>query len=198
MNPLPFIRSSPPFVASRALIARLFEGIELEPEQDARAFEIVAESIEARLTVTLRNADGRSRLTALNASRDAALRALLTADVDRALFDAHAAELRQQQTEHRPSNENAPVVLRVSAAPISGGTLEIVYRGDGMSDQAMEAASWHIVRAFKSDADLMGFSRIATIADILERRDRFASYSRSVTRTFGRQSDGSWAALPAA
>ncbi len=198
MSSLPFIRSSSPFNASRALIARLFGGIELDPNLEARALEIVAESIDARLAVTLRNADGWSRLVALNASRDAALRLLIASEPDRANFDARSAELRAAQAEHRPSFDNAPVVLRVGAAPLSGGTLEIVYRADGMSDDAMEAASWHIVRAFRSDAEQMGLSRIAAVADILERRDRFASYSRSVTRTFGRQGDGSWVALPAA
>ena len=198
MSSLPFLRSSSPFNASRALIARLFNGIELDPDQEARALEIVAESIDARLAVTLRNADGWSRLVALNASRDVALRSLIHEPDDRARFDAQCAELRAVQAEHRPSFDNAPVVLRVGAAPLSGGTLEIVYRADGMSDAAMESASWHIVRAFRSDAEQMGLSRIATVADILERRDRFASYSRSVTRMFGRQSDGSWVALPAA
>ena len=198
MNSLSFVRTSSPFNGSRALILRLFDGIELDPDQEVRAFEIVADSIDARLAVTLRNADGWSRLTALNTSRDSALRALLALDGDRALFDAHCAELRRQQADNRPTGDNAPVVLRVGAAPISGGTLEIVYRADGMSDDAMEAASWQIVRAFRIDAEQMGLSRIATIADILERRDRFASYSRSVTRTFGRQGDGAWVALPAA
>ena len=88
--------------------------------------------------------------------------------------------------------------MRVGASPNSGGTLEVVFRADGMSDDAMEASSWQIVRAFRIDAEQMGYSRIATVADILERRDRFASYSRSVTRTFGRQLDGAWVALPAA
>ena len=198
MNTLSFARTSSPVVASRVLINRLFDGIELDPEQEARAFEIVAESIEARLSVTLRNADGWSRLTSLSASRDAALRALLTTDGDRALFDAHAGELRRTQSEVRPIGDNAPVVLRVGASPNSGGTLEVVFRADGMSDDAMEASSWQIVRAFRIDAEQMGYSRIATVADILERRDRFASYSRSVTRTFGRQLDGAWVALPAA
>jgi hypothetical protein len=197
MSSLSFIRSSSPFNASRALIAKLFKGIELDPDQDARALEIVAESIDARLAVTLRNADGWSRLVALNASRDSALRSLIASEPDRVRFEAHAADLRAAEAEHRPSFENAPVVLRVGAASLSGGTLEIVYRADGMSDEAMEAASWYIVRAFRSDAEQMGLSRIAAIADILERRDQYVSYSRSVTRTFGRQSDGSWVALPA-
>ncbi len=192
-----FVRASSPFNASRVLISRLFDGIDLDMDHEARAFEIVAESIEARLAVTLRNADGWSRLTALNATRDSALRALLTSDGDRALFDAHCAELRRQVAETKPGGDSAPVVLHVRTVPLSGGTLEIAYRADGMADENMEAASWHIVRAFRTDAEEMGLSRIATVADILERRDQFASYSRSVTRTFGRQTDGSWVALPA-
>jgi hypothetical protein len=198
MNTLSFTRTSSPFNASRALIARLFEGIDLDPDREARAWDVIGEAIEARLAVTLRNADGWSRITAINAERDAALRLLLTSDADREAFDAHAAELRRQQAEQRPAGDNAPVVLRVSSAPNSGGTLEIVFRADGMSDEAMEAASWQIIRAFRSDAEQMGLARIATIADILERRDRYASYSRSVARTFGRQADGAWVALPAA
>ncbi|MGH7618981.1 MAG: hypothetical protein ACREPM_17310 [Gemmatimonadaceae bacterium] len=197
MNSLSFVRASSPFNASRALIARLFDGIELDPNQEARALELVSESIDAGLAVTLRNADGWSRLIALNSSRDAALRMLLASDGDRALFDAHSAELKRQMAANKPSSDNAPVVLRVGSSPMSGGTLEIVYRADGMADEAMEASSWHIVRAFRNDAEQMGLSRISTIADILERRDKFASYSRSVTRTFGRQTDGSWVALPA-
>jgi hypothetical protein len=197
MNSPSFARVSSPSNASRVLFTRLFDGIDLDPEQEARALEIVAESISARLAVTLRNADGWSRLTALSTSRDAALRALLASDDDRAIFDGHTAELRRQQADGRPPADTAPVVLRVGSAPSSGGTLEIVYRGDGMSDDAMEAASWQIVRTFRSDAEQMGLTRLAAIADIFERRDRFASYSRSVTRTFGRQSDGAWVALPA-
>jgi hypothetical protein len=197
MSSLSFVRTSSPFVVSRALMNRLFDGIELDPEQEARAFEIVAESIDARLGVTLRNADGWNRLAAMSVSRDTTLRSLLTTDGDRALFDAHAAELRRSQGDMRPIGDNAPVVLRLGASAAAGGTLEIVYRGDGMSDEAMEAASWQVVRAFRTDAEQMGLSRIAAIADVLERRDRFASYSRSVTRTFGRQLDGAWVALPA-
>jgi hypothetical protein len=197
MNSLSFVRSSSPFAASRAVIAMLFEGIELDSDQEARALEIVAESIDARLAVTLRNADGWSRLVALNAARDASLRALLSSGGDLGRFDERVAELKRQQAESRPTFDNAPVVLRVGVSPIAGGTLEIVYRGDGMSDDAMEAASWHVVRGFRADADQMGLSRIAAIADILERRDRFATHSRSVTRTFGRQGDGAWVALPA-
>jgi len=198
MNSLSFVRASSPYNSSRTLILKLFDGIELDGTQEARALEIIAETIDARLAVTLRNADGWSRLQTINAGRDAQLRALLTNDGDKALFDAHCAELRRQQSDARPMADHAPVVLRVGVAPIAGGTLEIVYRADGMTDEAMESACWQIVRAFRGDADQMGLNRIATIADILERRDRFASYSRSVTRAYGRQGDGSWVPLPPA
>jgi hypothetical protein len=198
MSALSFTRTSSPVNASRVLIARLFDGIDLDSEQEARAWDIIGEAIEARLAVTLRNADGWSRIMAINAERDATLRLLLPADGDRALFDAHTADLRRQQAQQRPVSDGAPVVLRVSSAPSAGGTLEIVFRADGMSDAASETAAWQVVRAFHTDAEQMGLARISTIADILERRDRFATYSRSVTRMFGRQSDGAWVALPSA
>jgi hypothetical protein len=66
-----------------------------------------------------------------------------------------------------------------------------------MSDDIMQGASWQIVSSFRTDADHFGVTRIATVADILDRRDEFATYSRSVTRVFGRQPDGAWAPLRA-
>src|SRR5207249_1071708 len=115
----------------------------------------------------------------------------------RALFDGHSSELRRRQAELRPIGANAPVVLRVGVAPILGGTLEIVYRADGLSDEAMEGAAWQIVNAFRVDAEQLGMLRISAIADILDRRDEFATYTRSVRRAFGKQNDGAWVPLPA-
>src|SRR4051812_26031677 len=146
-------RASGSYRQPRGIVAGLFDAIALTDEQERRAQEIIGEAIEAQLLVTLRNADGWARLLELQTQRDRLLRALLTTDADRALFDAHSVDLRRRQAELRPTSPTAPVVLRASVAPILGGTLEIVFRGDGMNDDAMETASWQIVHAFRGDAE---------------------------------------------
>jgi hypothetical protein len=108
------------------------------------------------------------------------------------MFDSRSTELRRREAEQRPLSATAPVVLRVAVAPICGGTLELVFRADGMSDELTEDASWQIVNAFHGDAEQLGVHRISAIADVLERRAEFATYARSVTRTFGRRADGAW------
>jgi hypothetical protein len=191
-----FIREASPYKATRALVARLFEGIRLSVEQETRAREIISDTIGAQLAVTLRNADGWDRLLELLVARDAALRDLLTSDRDRTIFDRHSAEMRRRQSEVAPP-ATIPLVLRAGVVPIHGGTLEIVFRADGMPDGAIEDSSWKLVHAFRGDAELLGVIRMSTIADTLERRDQFATYSCTVTRSFGRQPDGAWVALPA-
>ena len=192
-----FVLTAVPYKATVGLIATLFDGIALTPQQDRDAREIISRAIDAQLAVTLRNTDGWDRLIELHAERDLSLRELLSCDRDRNVFDARSAELRRRQLEQRPTTANAPVVLRLGVVPLLGGTLEIVFRADGMADDATESASWQIVNAFRSDAEFVGVSRISTIADILERRDEFATYARSITRTFGRQGDGAWVPMRA-
>jgi hypothetical protein len=192
-----FARASGSFRAPRGIVVGLFDGIALSDDLETRAQAIIGEAIEAQLLVTLRNTDGWARLLELQTQRDRALRALLTSDADRALFDAHSAELRRRQAELRPTSPTAPVVLRASVAPILGGSLEVVFRADGMTEETMETASWQIIHAFRGDAEQLGVPRMTVIADILERRDQFATYTRSVKRSFGRQADGAWVPLPA-
>jgi hypothetical protein len=192
-----FARASGSYRAPRGIVAGLLDGITLDDEQEARAQAIIGEAVEAQLLVTLRNGDGWARLLELQTQRDRSLRALLTTDADRALFDTHSAELRRRQADLRPTTATAPVVLRAGVAPILGGALEIVFRADGMADDAMESASWQIVHAFRADAEQIGVPRMTIIADILERRDQFATYTKSVKRSFGRQPDGAWVQLPA-
>jgi hypothetical protein len=192
-----FARASGSYRAPRGIVVGLLDGIALSDEQETRAQAIIGEAIEAQLLVTLRNADGWARLLELQAQRDRTLRALLTTDADRALFDAHSAELRRRQSELRPTAATAPVVLRAAVAPILGGALEIVFRADGMTDDVMESASWQIVHSFRADAEQIGVPRMTVSADILERRDQFATYTKSVKRSFGRQPDGAWVPLPA-
>jgi hypothetical protein len=187
-----FVRAAFPYKATVGLIATLFEGITLSPQQDREAREIISRAIDTQLTITLRNTDGWDRVMEVHAERDAGLRELLNCDRDRTMFDGRSTELRRRQAEQRPLTATAPVVLRVAVVPISGGTLELVFRADGMADEATEAASWQIVNAFHRDAEQLGVLRISAIADVLERRDEFATYARSITRTFGRQSDGAW------
>src|SRR5690349_15938198 len=147
-----FARASGSYRAPRGIVVGLLDGIALSDEQEARAQAIIGEAIEAQLLVTLRNADGWARLLEIQTQRDRSLRALLTTDADRALFDAHSAELRRRQAELRPTAATAPVVLRASVAPILGGALEIIFRADGMTEEAIETASWQIVHAFRADA----------------------------------------------
>jgi hypothetical protein len=191
-----FIREASPYKATRGLVARLFEGIPLTIEQETRAREIISDTIGKQLAVTLRNADGWERLLELVVARDAALRNLLTSDRNRAVFDRHSAEMRRRQSEVPPPS-TIPVVLRAGVVPIHGGTLEIVFRADGMSDGSIEDSSWQLVHAFRGDAEQLGVTRMSIIADMLERRDQFATYSRTVTRSFAHQPDGAWVALPA-
>lgn len=191
------VRALPAYKPPRTLVAGLFDGIELNSEQDARALGIITDATEAQLCVTLRNADGWARVTELQSNRDKALRELLSSDRDRSVFDGHCVELRRRQTELRPSIPNAPIVLRTCIAPDLGGTLEVVFRADGMSDETMEGAAWQVVTSFRGDAEQLGVTRMTAIADILDRRDQFATYLRSVKRAFGRQSDGAWVPLPA-
>src|SRR5688572_17665598 len=87
-----FARASGSYRAPRGIVAGLLDGIALSDEQEARAQAIIGEAIEAQLLVTLRNADGWARLLELQTMRDRTLRALLTTDADRALFDAHSTE----------------------------------------------------------------------------------------------------------
>lgn len=192
-----FGRASGSYRAPRGFVVGLLDGVALSEEQETRAQAIIGEALEAQLLVTLRNADGWTRLLEIQTERDHNLRALLTTDADRAVFDAHSAELRRCQAELRPTAATAPVVLRASVAPILGGVLEMVFRADGMTEDAMESASWQIVHAFRADAEQIGVPRMTVVADILERRDQFATYTRSVKRGFGRQSDGAWVPLPA-
>jgi len=136
-----FARASGSYRAPRGIVVGLLDGIALSDEQEARAQAIIGEAIEAQLLVTLRNADGWARLLEIQTQRDRSLRALLTTDADRALFDAHSAELRRRQAELRPTAATAPVVLRASVAPILGGALEIIFRADGMTEEAIETVS---------------------------------------------------------
>ena len=191
------VRAAASYRPPRGIVAGLFDGIALTAEQQKLAQQIVADSIDAQLSVTLRNTDGWARLFELQTTRDKALRALLTTDGDRDLFDRHSTELRRRQAELRPAIMTAPVVLRATIEPLLGGTLEVVFRADGMTEEAMEAASWQIVHAFRGDAEQLGVQRVTAIADVLERRDQFATYMRSVKRSFGRQQDGAWVPLPA-
>ena len=192
-----FVRVSTPYRPPRGIILGLFEGISLTSEQQARAHHIIADAVESQLAVTLRNADGWSRIADVQSTRDKALRGLLATDRDRSVFDGHSAELQRRQSELRPTGSGAPVVLRATVEAMLGGTLEIVFRADGMSDESIERASWQAVHAFRSDAEQLGLQRMITIADILERREELATYTRSVKRTFGRQQDGAWVPLPA-
>ena len=197
MTAPPFVRAALPYKATVGLIATLFEGITLSAQQNQQAREIITRAIDAQLGITLRNTDGWDRVMEVHAERDAELRCLLTCDHDRSMFDNRSTELRRREAEKRPLSATAPVVLRVAVVPIHGGTLEIVFRGDGMADEATEDASWQIVNAFHGDAEQLGVHRIGVIADLLERRDEFATYARSVTRTFGRQADGGWVPIRA-
>lgn len=182
----------------RGIVAGLFDGIALSVEQQFSAQKIVADAIDAQLTVTLRNADGWARLLEVHAMRDRALRALLATEADREMFDQHATQLRHRQTELRPPVANAPIVFRATVVPYLGGMLEIVFRADGMSDESIATASTQVVHAFRTDAEQLGLPKMSAIADVLERRDEFATYSRSIKRTYGRQVDGAWMLLPAA
>src|SRR5262245_66494321 len=87
------VRAAASYRPPRGIVAGLFDGIALSADQQKLAQQIVADSIDAQLSVTLRNTDGWARLFELQTARDTALRALLTTDGDREIFDRHSAEV---------------------------------------------------------------------------------------------------------
>jgi beta-lactamase regulating signal transducer with metallopeptidase domain len=78
------------------LFAHLFDGITLTADQEAKAREMLLllyQEQEAQDTIAMVALQANlTKAQALRVQRDAALRALLTNDADRATFDAHAAQ----------------------------------------------------------------------------------------------------------
>ncbi len=94
----PCARAGGPEVAPvvDAIFNRLFDGIALSREQEARACDMLIrlqqEQAVQDAAAAVAIAANRLRRIELEASRDSALRALLTNDADRATFDVHVAE----------------------------------------------------------------------------------------------------------
>ena len=78
-----------------SLFHRLFDGITLSADQEAKARELLsrlaAEQLAQSATALQAALNSLPKRAALQAERDSALRALLTSDADRAAFDARAA-----------------------------------------------------------------------------------------------------------
>ncbi|MEX2284256.1 MAG: M56 family metallopeptidase [Gemmatimonadota bacterium] len=79
-----------------SIFERLFEGITLQRDQEARARDLLARLAQLQLVqdavANVSQAANRLRTVALTTRRDSALRALLTSDADRATFDQRMAQ----------------------------------------------------------------------------------------------------------
>ena len=72
-------------------LSRLFSGITLNADQTAKAKGIITKAREATTALDRQAADFRDKMTEANNKRNADLKALLTADADKAKFDENAA-----------------------------------------------------------------------------------------------------------
>lgn len=72
-------------------LARLFEGITLTADQTAKAKTIITGAREAMMSADRQAPDFREKMMEANNKRNADLKALLSADADKAKFDENAA-----------------------------------------------------------------------------------------------------------
>ncbi|MFI5310564.1 MAG: hypothetical protein ACHQQ3_04990 [Gemmatimonadales bacterium] len=72
-------------------LSRLFTGITLNADQTTKAKGIIKTAREGTASLDRQAPDYRDKMTAANAKRNADLKALLTADADKAKFDENAA-----------------------------------------------------------------------------------------------------------
>jgi hypothetical protein len=108
---------------------RLFEGIVLTPDQAARARALLAQLHQQQLAQDLRASvtvlTNRQNALAAQVQRDSALRALLTNDADRALFDAHRSQPGGRRSGGPPSSDvrrpELPITRRFDAGGGRGG-----------------------------------------------------------------------------
>ena len=72
-------------------LSRMFTGITLNADQTAKAKKIITDARVALAALDRQAADFRDKMTEANGKRNADLKALLTADADKAKFDENAA-----------------------------------------------------------------------------------------------------------
>lgn len=71
-------------------LARLFTGITLTAEQTAKAKTIITAAREEAAKIPAEDADRMTKMQAVNAKRNADLKALLSTDADKAKLDSNA------------------------------------------------------------------------------------------------------------
>jgi hypothetical protein len=103
MRPAVERQASPDQEVSFAL-AELLRGVPLSAAEEAAAAEIVRADVLARREPHQPGEDGWARSLQSMAERDAALRALLSTEAQRAAFDANAAEQSRLLEEVRRSD----------------------------------------------------------------------------------------------
>lgn len=83
-----------PEAADSSQLARLFTGVTLNADQTAKAKAIITKAREGLMGMDRQAPDFREKMTEANGKRNADLKALLTADADKAKFDENAAAAR--------------------------------------------------------------------------------------------------------
>ena len=74
-------------------LSRIFTGITLNADQTAKAKKTITDARVALAALDRQAADFRDKMTEANNKRNADLKALLTADADKAKFDENAAAM---------------------------------------------------------------------------------------------------------
>ena len=74
-------------------LSRYFTGITLNADQTAKAKAIITKAREANAMMDRSGADFQTKMQEANAKRSADLKALVTADADKAKFDENAAAM---------------------------------------------------------------------------------------------------------
>jgi Spy/CpxP family protein refolding chaperone len=72
-------------------LSRLFNGITLNADQTTKAKAIITAAREEQAKIPAEDAERMTKMQAVNAKRNADLKALLTADADKTKFDENAA-----------------------------------------------------------------------------------------------------------
>lgn len=72
-------------------LSRLFNGVTLNADQTAKAKATITKARESLMSMDRQAPDFREKMTEANGKRNADLKALLTADADKAKFDENAA-----------------------------------------------------------------------------------------------------------
>jgi Spy/CpxP family protein refolding chaperone len=84
------MRGGSPEQRDSVQLSRLFTGITLNADQTAKAKAIISAAREEQTKIPAEDAERMTKMQAVNAKRNADLKALLTTDADKAKFDENA------------------------------------------------------------------------------------------------------------